>query len=381
MPVALSIKQPWATLIAHGLKTIEVRRWLTVRRGPVLIHASRSPDPRAEAWAQVPPSLLATAKKCGGIVGQAELIDCKTYATPSAFTRDRRLHLNAPAWFVPPQLFGFVFANAEPLPFRALRGTLHFFETPELVVSPPQEVQHTQLLVSVRSVAEAKAAVEGGADLIDVKDPSNGSLGAATPAVLARIVRAVAGRKPVSAALGELSAFGKPPELPELAYVKLGLACSATGWQARLNSLRRQFAPAVLVHVAYADFRKASAPSWRAVANDALRGPDHVLLLDTFDKTPQPGLFGSRPATLLDHIDLETLAELAQECRDAGVKLALAGSLRLPEIRLLLPLRPTWIAVRGAVCAANRREAAVHPLKVRALAELVHWQSPARPAS
>src|SRR5262249_11050532 len=54
---ALSLKQPWATLLVHGLKTIEVRRWQTVRRGRVLIHAARLPDDRREAWAHVPPEL------------------------------------------------------------------------------------------------------------------------------------------------------------------------------------------------------------------------------------------------------------------------------------------------------------------------------------
>ncbi len=41
----------------------------------------------------------------------------------------------------------------------------------------------TRLLVSVRSAAEAEIALSAGADLIDVKEPSRGSLGAADPAV------------------------------------------------------------------------------------------------------------------------------------------------------------------------------------------------------
>src|SRR6516164_1264126 len=51
---ALSLKQPWATLLVHGRKTIEVRRWATRRRGLLLIHAARLPDPRREAWKHVP---------------------------------------------------------------------------------------------------------------------------------------------------------------------------------------------------------------------------------------------------------------------------------------------------------------------------------------
>ena len=54
LPYALSVKQPWAALIVAGLKTIEVRRWPTGRRGRILIHAAREPDKRADVWRHVP---------------------------------------------------------------------------------------------------------------------------------------------------------------------------------------------------------------------------------------------------------------------------------------------------------------------------------------
>jgi len=38
---ALSVIQPWATLIASGVKTIETRSWPTPYRGPLAIHASK----------------------------------------------------------------------------------------------------------------------------------------------------------------------------------------------------------------------------------------------------------------------------------------------------------------------------------------------------
>ncbi len=83
----------------------------------------------------------------------------------------------------------------------------------------------TQLLVSVRSAAEAEAALAGGAHVIDVKEPSRGSLGRADDATIDEVVRVVAGRRPVSAALGELHDFGEWPEcLPQLQFVKWGLS-------------------------------------------------------------------------------------------------------------------------------------------------------------
>jgi hypothetical protein len=41
---AISIKQPWANLIAQGVKTIETRSWRTNYRGDILIVSSRNPD-------------------------------------------------------------------------------------------------------------------------------------------------------------------------------------------------------------------------------------------------------------------------------------------------------------------------------------------------
>ena len=124
---ALSVKQPWAALLVHGCKTIEVRRWPTARRGRVLIHAARVPDERAEAWAHVPRELEEAAHCLGGILGAGELVACRTYRTPEAFAADQGQHLNDPTWFQKPALYGFVFTNLHASPFRAYPGWMRFF--------------------------------------------------------------------------------------------------------------------------------------------------------------------------------------------------------------------------------------------------------------
>ncbi len=126
-PYALSLKQPWATLLAHGLKSIEVRKWPTARRGRVLIHAARVSDLRPDAWQHIPPELREQAQVMGGIIGAADLLDCVTYRTVEAFTADQLRHLNDPAWFAPPVLYGFVFANMQSVPFRRYPGWMRFF--------------------------------------------------------------------------------------------------------------------------------------------------------------------------------------------------------------------------------------------------------------
>src|SRR5437762_2077635 len=95
-----------------------------------------------------------------------------------------------------------------------------------------------ELLVSVRDVEEAEAALQGGAALIDIKEPSRGSLGRADDAVIRSIVAHVAMRRPVSAALGEWSDDKRDLPDAELTYVKWGLAgCARRDWQSKLRRL------------------------------------------------------------------------------------------------------------------------------------------------
>jgi hypothetical protein len=221
------------------------------------------------------------------------------------------------------------------------------------------------LLVSVRDAAEAAAALRGGADVIDVKEPSRGPLGRADAATIAAIVRIVGGRVPVSAARGELR--DRRPEvadLPaELRYVKWGLArLSGENWQRRLSDVR-PVGVCQIVSVAYADYCQADAPSPAEVAEFVVasdRWP--VLLIDTFDKN------GS---TLLDWLSVEKITSMVRTCRDAGVQVALAGSLRTETIVRLRDVRPDWFAVRGAACDGGRG-GTVAEARVRALADLVH---------
>jgi hypothetical protein len=125
---ALSVKQPWATLLARGLKTVEVRSWPTARQGRVLIHASTVSDERPEVWDLVPEELRAEARELtGGIVGAGDLTGCVAYCSREAFEADRERHLNDPSWFEGPVLYGFVFAGAEVLPFRRYPGWVRFF--------------------------------------------------------------------------------------------------------------------------------------------------------------------------------------------------------------------------------------------------------------
>lgn len=232
------------------------------------------------------------------------------------------------------------------------------------------------LLVSVRSVHEAEAAFAGGASLIDVKEPARGSLGRAEDATIAAILRAIAGRRPVSAAMGELAERLPCFAGPGLRYLKWGLAACGgrTQWRTELAEEIAHRCKAndgcQAVAVAYADWRRADSPLPEEVCTFACTHPCGAFLLDTWRKD------GS---TLLEWISPSLIARLCQTCREAGIRIALAGSLGPAQIHILRATEPDWFAVRGAVCKGGRRAAAIDVGAVRRLVTLVEsgrWPVP-----
>jgi uncharacterized protein (UPF0264 family) len=220
------------------------------------------------------------------------------------------------------------------------------------------------LLVSVRSAAEAEAALAGGAALIDVKEPARGSLGRADDVAIAAVLRAVAGRRPVSAALGELPGKMVPFHFA-LAFAKWGLAgCGGRpDWSGELLQAARLLPPSCRpVAVAYADWQRAAAPSPAAVCSFVRARSCGAFLIDTWRKDG---------TTLLDWLTLDELYGLSDQCRAAGIPIALAGSLGAEQLRQLRPLRPDWFAVRGAACRDGRRTQTIDAERVRRLVDVL----------
>jgi uncharacterized protein (UPF0264 family) len=217
------------------------------------------------------------------------------------------------------------------------------------------------LLVSVRSQIEASAALVGGADLIDVKEPLRGPLGRADDDLIAAIAWMIGGLRRVSAAMGELADFaGNLPPTP-LAYLKWGLSrCRGLPWREKLLALR-ETTRATVVPTAYADAERAEAPPIDEVAAFAINAGFPILLIDTWDKDGR-GLFSWTSAD-----DLARLAA-ALHARDAA--LALAGSLKIDDLPALRQINADWMAVRGCVCTAGLREKSVAEMYVR----LLRWE-------
>ena len=223
-----------------------------------------------------------------------------------------------------------------------------------------------RLLVSVRSAEEAREALAGGADIIDIKEPEGGSLGAATPGVRLAVARAVAGAAPLTAALGELQDLGDDWKMEHqhgISLYKLGLSGSRkTGWRKLLDRVRERIQEASegeadLVAVAYADWKQAACPEPSHLLEYAIpRGFSHFLL-DTFDKKA-----GNLPA----FIEWNEIAALSGRARRGGLRFVAAGSLQAGQIRAAACAGVDVIAVRGAA-TIGARNAAVDRCAVREL--------------
>jgi len=220
-----------------------------------------------------------------------------------------------------------------------------------------------RLLVSVRDARDARAAVRGGAEIVDAKDPRRGALGPVTPRTLARIRAAVPPGIPVSAALGDAAAERVVPR--GVAYVKVGLPDVRDAEHARALAHRAAQgaaeAGAELVLVAYADASRAGSLPPLAVPDIAAAAGARGVLLDTAFKDQ---------GSLFELLDVARVAQWLAAARAAGLFTALAGSLGEPGLRTALALGADIVGVRGAACDGGRT-GRVSVARVAALSALV----------
>lgn len=231
--------------------------------------------------------------------------------------------------------------------------------------------QQSKLLISVRSTEEARIALEGGADIIDIKEPANGSLGRSNKTTIAQISAMVAGKVPLSIALGEWHQSPSMTMPKNVTWAKVGYSqcCTAVqrhrGWLSWL-SLQHKLKQTRLIGVVYADRFRVGGPRFSQVLEWVLHTKNASchppgILIDTAIKDGR-GLFSWHAH--------ETLCHYQNLCRQHGLFLALAGSLTFSDVLLLRQrVQPDVIAVRGAVCAGNYRNASVQPGRVKSLAQ------------
>ena len=210
-----------------------------------------------------------------------------------------------------------------------------------------------RLLVSVANAEEATAALAGGADIIDAKDPWSGALGAVTATALRAICGAVGNARPVTAALGDASdsaaieGAAREFALSGAAFVKVGFAGIDSASRiadliaAAVRGARSGADTTGVVAVAYADAGIAFDDLVAAAAPNGAAG----VLIDTADKAG-PGL--------RQLVAPHTLARWVAASRAAGLFMAVAGKLTADDLRFVRESGADIAGVRGAACDEGR---------------------------
>jgi len=215
-----------------------------------------------------------------------------------------------------------------------------------------------RLLVSVSSAAEASEALAGGADVIDAKDPLAGALGAVSADVLREINAIVAGRRPLTAALGDaageaaIECAARTFAAAGAVLVKVGFAgidCARRVASLTAAGVRGAAAGsdggAAVVAVAYADADRVASLAPAVLVEVAARAGAEGVLLDTADKLG-PGL--------RELIEPRALAAWVSEAHETGLLVALAGKLTADDLTFVRDTGADIAGVRGAACDGGR---------------------------
>ena len=227
-----------------------------------------------------------------------------------------------------------------------------------------------QLLVSIRNRDEVLPALNGGCDILDLKEPLNGALGMVDEEILHSISDYFFKQPvnvPLSLALGELVEQKEkhitPTIHPEVTYLKMGLSETKQSdrwysdwlnWRQRIEETNK--ATFQWIAVAYADWKQARSIPPEDVLTAAIKSRCAGLLIDTYDKQGQ---------SLLNCMCLEEIQRLVDRAQKNNLKIALAGSITSDHLELLSDISPDIIGIRGAACVGSQRTNQVQKLAVK----------------
>ena len=218
-----------------------------------------------------------------------------------------------------------------------------------------------RLLVSPMNMEEAHAALAGGADILDVKNPKEGSLGANFPWVIRSVADLAKGRIPVSATIGDLEFKPGTASLAALGaassgadYVKAGLLGVKTEVQAEemlkaiVRAVKDLDPEKKVVASGYSDYLRVGSISPMLLPAAAARAGADVVMVDTAIKDGKP---------TFDFMSEEDLRDFIKLGHSFDLEVALAGSIGFAHLEELARLQPDIIGVRGIVCGGDRRSA------------------------
>lgn len=232
------------------------------------------------------------------------------------------------------------------------------------------------LLISPINTEEALEAIEGGADIIDVKNPKEGSLGANFPWVIKSIRELAPKSMQVSATLGDvpykpgtvsLAAAGAVVSGAD--YIKVGLYGTKNYQEAlevmenTVRAVKDLNDQAMIVASGYADAHRIGAVDPMEIPRVAADSGADLAMVDTAVKDGK---------TLFDYMDEDTISQFTGTIHDYGLKSALAGSVKEEQLPILSELGCDVVGIRGAACiGGDRNSGAINRTAVRKLKQMI----------
>jgi uncharacterized protein (UPF0264 family) len=227
-----------------------------------------------------------------------------------------------------------------------------------------------KVLISPTSVDEALAVADGGADIVDIKNVKEGSLGASFPWVIREVIDALRGRDVIfSATLGDLPFKPGTAALAALGvtacgvqYVKAGLYGVQSFEEALLvmkavTRACKDYEPdTIVVAAGYADYRRFGGIDPQTVVRACHEAGADLVMVDTAIKDGK---------TLFDALSMGELEDFIAAAHARGLQVAVAGSVRFEHLDQLRQLEPDVVGVRGCVCSTYDRSTRIEARLVR----------------
>ena len=206
----------------------------------------------------------------------------------------------------------------------------------------------TGMLASVNSLEEAIVALENKVDIIDLKQPEKGALGALDIETISQIVAYINHKRPISATIGDLPMHADDimDAVTKVAgtqvdFIKIGFF-PGNAWEATVSQLATLTQQGLrLIAVLFAD----QQPDYQILKELKAAGFSGVML-DTMDK---------HRGSLTQVMPEPVIKEFVEKAKHQKMLCGLAGSLRKEDISQLLTLQPDYLGFRGAICQQHNR--------------------------
>ncbi len=230
-------------------------------------------------------------------------------------------------------------------------------------------------LITVTDKKEAEQILSTETDIIDIKNPEEGSLGANFPWIVEEIVETVSDTFEISLAIGDVpnlpgtvsfAVAGAAKYSPD--YIKIGLLGPETVDKAvnLLKKCRRAIKDIdkdiKVVGALYADYQRCGSINPLKLPEIGEKAGADLIMVDTAVKDGK---------NIFDHMSLEELKKFVEKSHEKGLETALAGSLRKEHVEKVREIKGDIFGVRGAVCDENVREASISREKTEKLVEKI----------